>query len=134
MKANEVTEHGRLAITIALAAATIGVVYGYDTGSIAGALLFIPKDFSLSTTATEWITTFTGLGLIAGALLATRIADRYARRGAMIIVAAGFTLFAILQGVAPGIVWLDVTRFMLGVAIGISTVAAPVYIAESAPV
>jgi SP family arabinose:H+ symporter-like MFS transporter len=52
----------------------------------------------------------------------------------MIIVAAGFTLFAILQGVAPGSVWLDVTRFLLGVAIGISTVAAPVYIAESAPV
>ncbi len=134
MKANEVTKRGGLAITIALTAATVGVVYGYDTGSIAGALLFIPKDFSLSTTATEWITTFTGLGLIAGALIATRIADRYGRRVAMIIVAAGFTLFALLQGVAPGIVWLDVTRFLLGVAIGISTVAAPVYIAESAPV
>ena len=134
MKANEVTRRGGLAITIALTAATVGVVYGYDTGSIAGALLFIPKDFSLSTTATEWITTFTGIGLIVGALAATVIADRFGRRTAMIIIAAGFTVFAILQGVAPGIVWLDVTRFFLGVAIGISTVAAPVYIAESAPV
>src|SRR5437763_11502384 len=125
MKASEVTERSRLAITIALTAATVGVVYGYDTGSIAGALLFIPKDFSLSTTATEWITTFTGLGLIAGALAATVIADRFGRRAAMIIIAAGFTVFAILQGVAPGIVWLDITRLFLAVAGGIPTIGGP---------
>ncbi len=125
--------HG-LAITVAMAAATVGVVYGYDTGSIAGALLFLPAQFHLSTTAVEWITTFTGLGLILGALLAKRIADRYGRKAAMILIAIGFTVFAILQAVAPGIVWLDITRFFLGVSIGISTVAAPVFIAESAPV
>ncbi len=125
--------HG-LAITIAMAAATVGIVYGYDTGSIAGALLFLPAQFHLSTTAVEWITTMTGLGLILGALLAKRIADRYGRKAAMILIAIGFTVFAILQAVAPGIVWLDVTRFFLGVSIGISTVAAPVFIAESAPV
>ena len=42
-----------LAITISLAAATVGLVYGYDTGSIAGALSFIPQHFSLSTSA-KW--------------------------------------------------------------------------------
>jgi sugar porter (SP) family MFS transporter len=125
--------HG-LAITVAMAAATVGVVYGYDTGSIAGALLFLPAQFHLSTTAVEWITTFTGLGLILGALLAKRIADRWGRKAAMVLIAIGFTVFAILQAVAPDIVWLDVTRFFLGVSIGISTVAAPVFIAESAPV
>ncbi len=123
-----------LAMTIALTAATVGVIYGYDTGSIAGALLFIPAQFKLSTAATEWITTFTGIGLIIGALLANRLADRFGRKISMIIIAAGFTLFAILQGVALDIVWLDITRFLLGVSIGISTVAAPVFIAESAPV
>ena len=50
-----------MGITVALTAAIVGVVYGYDTGSIAGALLFVPAQFNLSTTATEWITTFTGL-------------------------------------------------------------------------
>lgn len=123
-----------LAITISLTAATIGVVYGYDTGSIAGALLFIPKQFSLSTNAVEWITTFTGLGLILGALIANPLADRYGRKVAMIIVAIGFTVFAIFQAVAQDIVWLDTARFFLGVSIGISVVAAPVFIAESAPV
>jgi MFS transporter, SP family, arabinose:H+ symporter len=123
-----------LSLRIALTAAAVGVVYGYDTGSIAGALLFIPAHFKLSTDATEWVTTFTGIGLIVGALMANRLADRYGRKVAMIIVAAGFTVFAILQGVALDIVWLDVMRFLLGVSIGISTVAAPVFIAESAPV
>jgi MFS transporter, SP family, arabinose:H+ symporter len=123
-----------MGITIALTAAIVGVVYGYDTGSIAGALLFVPAHFHLSTTATEWITTSTGIGLIVGALLANRIADRFGRKIAMVIIALGFTIFAILQAVAQDIVWLDVTRFFLGVSIGISTVAAPVFIAESAPV
>ncbi len=122
-----------LAITVALTAATVGVVYGYDTGSIAGALLFIPAHFHLSTAAVEWVTTFTGLGLILGALMANRLADRFGRKVAMIIVAAGFTVFAILQGAALSIAWLDATRFFLGVSIGISTVAGPVFIAESAP-
>jgi SP family arabinose:H+ symporter-like MFS transporter len=134
MATTEVRSGRSLAITVALTAATVGVVYGYDTGSIAGALLFVPAQFKLSTTAVEWITTFTGLGLILGALLANPIADRYGRKLAMIIIAIGFTIFAVLQGAAQGIVWLDITRFFLGVSIGISTVAAPVFIAESAPV
>ncbi len=134
MTSTKVRSTRGLAITVSLTAATIGVVYGYDTGSIAGALLFVPKEFGLSTNATEWITTFTGLGLIAGALIANRIADRYGRKLAMVIVAIGFTAFAILQAAAQDIVWLDITRFFLGVSIGISVVAAPVFIAESAPV
>src|SRR5579884_1293455 len=134
MARTEVRTRQGMAVTVALTAATIGVVYGYDTGSIAGALLFVPKQFNLSTTATEWIATFTGLGLILGALLANRIADRFGRKVAMMSIAIGFTVFAILQGAAQDIVWIDITRFFLGVFIGISTVAAPVFIAESAPV
>jgi SP family arabinose:H+ symporter-like MFS transporter len=134
MTSTKVRSTRGLAITISLTAATVGVVYGYDTGSIAGALLFVPKEFKLSTSATEWITTFTGLGLILGALIANRLADRYGRKVAMVIIAIGFTVFAILQAAALDIVWLDIARFFLGVSIGISVVAAPVFIAESAPV
>lgn len=123
-----------IAVTVALAAATVGVVYGYDTGSIAGALLFVPAQFHLSTTATEWITTFTGIGLIVGALVAKQIADRFGRKLAMVMIAIGFTVFALLQAASQDIVWLDISRFFLGVSIGISTVAAPVFIAESSPV
>lgn len=122
-----------LAIIIALTAATVGVIYGYDTGSVAGALLFIPAHFKLSTAATEWISTFTGIGLILGALVAKPLADRFGRKLTMLMIAAGFTVFAIAQGVAVDIAWLDIARFLLGVTIGVSTVAAPVFIAESSP-
>ncbi len=132
-QADAVLPRRALATTIALTAATVGVIYGYDTGSVAGALLFIPAQFKLSTAATEWITTFTGIGLILGALIAKPLADRFGRKVTMLMIAMGFTVFAILQGVAVDIVWLDITRFLLGVSIGISTVAAPVFIAESAP-
>lgn len=123
-----------IAVTVALAAATVGVVYGYDTGSVAGALLFVPAHFHLSTAATEWITTFTGIGLIVGALMAKPIADRFGRKPAMVMIAIGFTIFALAQAAAQSIVWLDIARFLLGVTIGISVVAAPVFIAESSPV
>jgi SP family arabinose:H+ symporter-like MFS transporter len=122
-----------LSFTIALTAAAIGVIYGYDTGSIAGALLFIPERFGLSTAATEWVTTFTGIGLIVGALAANRLADRFGRRFAMVALSAGFVVFAVVQGIAQSIAVLDIARFGLGVSIGISTVVAPVFIAESAP-
>jgi sugar porter (SP) family MFS transporter len=122
-----------LSVTIALTAATIGVIYGYDTGSIAGALLFIPAHFDLSTAATEWVTTFTGIGLIVGAIAANRLADAVGRKATMIIIAATFAVFAVFQAVAPTIAWFDAARFLLGVSIGLSTVAAPVFIAESAP-
>lgn len=122
-----------LSIAIALAAATVGVIYGYDTGSIAGALLFIPDHFDLSTRATEWVTTVTGLGLIVGAATANRIADAIGRQLTMVLIAIGFAIFAVLQGLATTIAFLDVARFLLGVTIGVSTVAAPIFIAESAP-
>jgi sugar porter (SP) family MFS transporter len=122
-----------LSVTVALTAATIGVIYGYDTGSIAGALLFIPAHFGLSTAATEWVATFTGLGLIVGAVGANRLADAVGRKVTMVIIAVTFAVFAVLQAVAPSIEWLDAARFGLGVSIGLSTVAAPVFIAESAP-
>jgi sugar porter (SP) family MFS transporter len=122
-----------LSVTIALTAATIGVIYGYDTGSIAGALLFIPAHFDLSTAATEWVATFTGIGLIVGAVAANRVADAVGRKATMIIIAVTFAVFAVFQAVAPSIAWLDTARFLLGVSIGLSTVAAPVFIAESAP-
>src|SRR5689334_7018058 len=60
----------RLGVIIAISAAAIGVIYGYDTGVIAGVLLFVPDQFHLSTSETSSIATAVALGMIAGALLA----------------------------------------------------------------
>jgi sugar porter (SP) family MFS transporter len=123
----------RLGFRIAVAAATIGVIYGYDLGNISGALLFITKDFDLSTKQTEWVATIVVAGSIAGALAASRLANAIGRKPTMMLVALTYAAFAILSGVAPDLVWLDVARFFLGVTIGLSIVTAPIFVAESAP-
>lgn len=60
----------RLVVVIA---AALGVLYGYDTGVVAGALLFVPKALKLSTSDTSSIATAVVLGMIAGALIASRL-------------------------------------------------------------
>jgi sugar porter (SP) family MFS transporter len=123
----------RLGVLVAVSAAAIGVIYGYDTGVVAGALLFVPKQFHLSTAETSSIATAVALGMVAGALLASRIADAIGRKRTMVGIAAGYIAFAALSGAANGLVFLDVARFFLGVTIGLSVVVAPVFIAESSP-
>lgn len=71
--------------------------------------------------------------MIAGALSASRVADRFGRKATMVGIAAWYVLFAALSGPASGRYWLDAARFFLGIIIGLSTVAAPVFIAESSP-
>jgi MFS family permease len=123
----------RLGFRIAVAAATIGVIYGYDLGNISGALLFITEEFDLTTKQTEWVATIVVAGSIAGALVASRLANAIGRKPTMIVVALTYALFAILSGVAPSLLWLDVARFFLGVTIGLSIVTATIFVAESAP-
>ena len=107
--------HHRMGFTVAIAAATIGVIYGYDLGNISGALLFITKEFDLSTKQTEWVATILVAGSIAGALVASRLANAIGRKPTMVVVAATYAVFAMLSGLAQSLVWLDVARFFLGV-------------------
>ncbi|MFI0259188.1 sugar porter family MFS transporter [Streptomyces sp. NPDC017056] len=121
---------GRL---FALTGAVVGVIYGYDTGSISGALVFLSKDFHLSDTEKGLVNSILVFGSILGALIGGKLADALGRKAAMLIVAGSYTVFVVLSALAPNVVVLDAVRFLLGVAIGISIVAAPLYIAESTP-
>jgi sugar porter (SP) family MFS transporter len=121
---------GRL---IALTGAVVGVVYGYDMGSISGALVFLSKEFGLSSAAQGLVNSILVFGSILGALLGGKLADALGRKVAMLVVAASYAVFVALSAFAPNVVVLDVMRFLLGVAIGISIVTAPLYIAESTP-
>src|SRR3954465_12621083 len=123
----------RMGFRVAVAAATIGVIYGYDLGNISGALLFITKEFALSTKQTEWVATIVVAGSIAGALVGSRLANAIGRKPTMVLVAITYAIFAVLSGLAQSLVWLDVARFFLGVTIGLSVVTAPIFVAESAP-
>jgi sugar porter (SP) family MFS transporter len=123
----------RLNILIATTAAIVGLIYGYDLGSIASALLFLVPAFDLSTFMTSVVTSAVVLGQLLGALFAGRISNTFGRKRTMVFVALGYAMFAGLQGLAPNEWFLTVVRFLLGFAIGVSIVVAPAYIAESAP-
>ncbi|WP_327654026.1 sugar porter family MFS transporter [Streptomyces sp. NBC_00483] len=124
---------GRPPLAIVGSAAAVGVIYGYDVGASAGALLFLPGDFDLTMAQAASIVTILGVGQLIGALVAGRLINAIGRRGGMLVVTAGFAVFALTCAAAPNLLVLDASRLLLGVAIGISTVAAPVYVAESSP-
>ena len=121
---------GRL---FALTGAVVGVIYGYDTGSISGALVFLSKDFHLTEAEKGLVNSILVGGSIVGAMIGGKLADALGRKAAMLIVAGSYAVFVALSALAPNVVVLDVVRFLLGIAIGISIVAAPLYVAESTP-
>jgi sugar porter (SP) family MFS transporter len=123
----------RLNILIAGTAAIIGIIYGYDLGSIASAILFLQPDLNLSTFMVSVVTATVVLGQIFGAFNAGRITNWIGRKRTMVAIALGYAIFAALQGLAPNEWFLIVARFLLGFTIGVSIVAAPAYIAESSP-
>lgn len=117
----------------ALTGAVVGVIYGYDTGSISGALVFLSKDFHLTEAEKGLVNSILVGGSIVGALIGGKLADALGRKVAMLIVAASYAVFVALSALAPDVIVLDLVRFLLGIAIGISIVAAPLYVAESTP-
>jgi MFS family permease len=122
-----------LNVLIAGTAAIIGIIYGYDLGSIASAILFLQPDLGLSTFMVSVVTATVVLGQLFGALFAGRITNTIGRKRTMVLVASGYAVFAALQGLAPNEWFLIVARFLLGFIIGVSIVTAPAYIAESSP-
>lgn len=110
-----------------------GLLFGYDTGVIAGALLFIKPEFDLGSFAQGLVVAAVPIGAVFGALVAGPAADNYGRR-LMILVSAGvFIVGALASAAAPGVEVLVLARIVIGVAIGVASAAAPVYISEVAP-
>ena len=111
-----------------------GMLFGYDIGVISGAILFIKKAFSLSAGMEEIVVSSVLLGSLAGAAAGGVLADRLGRRKLLIVTAIVFGLGAVGAALAPGTAWLITARIIAGVAIGIASFVAPLYISEIAPV
>jgi MFS transporter, SP family, galactose:H+ symporter len=122
-----------LVIVIAAIAATGGLLFGFDTGVISGAKQFFREFWVLNDKQVEWITTAGLIGAIAGAAFSGKATDVLGRRivilGAAVIFAAG----ALWTGWAGSPASLFAGRLFLGLAIGISSYAVPMYIAEISP-
>lgn len=125
--------HLRRLDVITVVATFGGLLFGYDTGVINGALDPMVADLGL-TPATEGLVTSSLLvGAAIGALLGGRLADRLGRRRTLVALAVVFFLGAVGSVVAPSFEVMAVVRFLLGVAVGGASVTVPVYLAELAP-
>src|SRR5689334_18162121 len=123
----------RFVYLVAVVAAICGFLFGYDTGVISGALLFIKKDFSLSPWMQSVVTSAVLAGAALGAGFSGTLADRFGRRRMVIAVAVLFFVASLLTGLAPDVSWLAGGRFLVGLAIGVCSYTAPLYISEISP-
>ncbi len=124
--------HRSLALPV-LFAALGGLLFGYDTGVISGAILFISRDFGLRLATEEFVVSAVLAGATLGGALGGLLADAVGRRKTLIGAAALFVLGAVLAAVAPDVGILVVARLIVGLAIGCASLVAPLYIAEIAP-
>jgi MFS transporter, SP family, galactose:H+ symporter len=114
-------------------AAIAGLLFGYDEGVIAIALPLLTKEYPMTPVVSGFMTAAVPLGAVIGASVAGRITDRFGRRRVLMAAAAVFAVAALLAATITSISALVVARLFLGLAIGTAAVAAPLYIAEAAP-
>jgi sugar porter (SP) family MFS transporter len=111
-----------------------GLLFGYDTGVISGALLFIGKDFhGLTSFDKELLTSILLIGALIGALAAGRIADQVGRRPTVLGTAALFVAGVMLAAFSPSYAVLVAARVVIGLAVGSASMVVPLYIGEVVP-
>lgn len=127
---------------VSLVAAMGGFLFGYDYVVIGGAKPFYEKYFQIDETwlssaetarLSGWAMSCALLGCLAGALLAGGLSDKFGRKKLLILAGFLFAVSSALTGWAPSFILFVVWRMLGGVAIGITSNVAPVYIAEVAP-
>ena len=111
-----------------------GLLFGYDTGVVSGALLFLRSEFGgLSNFQLELITSLLLIGAMIGALIAGRLTSRIGRRPTILITATVFALGVLLAAFTPTYSVLLIARVIIGFAVGSSSMSVPLYIGEIAP-
>ena len=125
----------RSALVVALSAATLGIIYGYDGSNVAGAQLYFEDYFGLQDdqAAVETIVTATVYGELIGALAGGFIINRIGRKPSIVGVAIGYVIFCLLCAFSVTPMMLGICRFFLGLTIGVSLIAVPIFVAESVP-
>ncbi|KAJ6419117.1 hypothetical protein OIU84_029261 [Salix udensis] len=123
-------------IGLTVAAGIGGLLFGYDTGVISGALLYIKDEFeevNQSSFLQETIVSMALVGAIIGAAAGGWINDAYGRKKATLLADVVFAAGAVVMAAAPDPYVLILGRLFVGLGVGIASVTAPVYIAEASP-
>ncbi|UNO42697.1 sugar porter family MFS transporter [Streptomyces sp. MST-110588] len=110
-----------------------GILWGYDTGVISGAMLFIKDDIALTPLLEGMVVSGLLVGAMLGAGLAGRLSDSWGRRKLILAASGVFILGTLGASLATGPWSLIVFRFVIGTGVGIASVVVPLYLTELAP-
>lgn len=120
-------------LLITSVAALGGLLFGYDTAVISGAIGPLQNHFALSAAQTGWAASSALAGCVLGSVIAGKGADRFGRRRFLLLAGLGFLASALGTALAPSFFVFILFRILGGVGIGIASLVSPLYIAESSP-
>ncbi|XP_010538418.1 PREDICTED: inositol transporter 4 [Tarenaya hassleriana] len=121
---------------LALSAGIGGLLFGYDTGVISGALLYIKDDFEQvekKTWLQETIVSMAVAGAIVGAAIGGWINDKFGRKISILIADVLFFIGAIVMAIAPTPWVIIIGRILVGFGVGMASMTSPLYISEASP-
>jgi MFS family permease len=110
-----------------------GLLFGYDTGVISGAILFIKKDLHLTSWTEGIVVSSILLGCMIGAAISGPWSDRWGRRKVVLVAATIFCIGALGTALSPNTSVLILFRIILGIAVGSASTLVPMYLSEMAP-
>ncbi|CAN1249204.1 Probable inositol transporter 2 [Linum perenne] len=123
-------------LRLAFSAGIGGLLFGYDTGVISGALLYIRDDFKSvdrQTVLQESIVSMAVAGAIIGAAVGGWANDKYGRKIALMVADFLFFIGAVIMAASPGPATLIVGRVFVGLGVGMASMTSPLYISEASP-
>ena len=125
--------HSYFFIFITTIAALAGILFGYDTGVVSGAILFIHDEYHLTAQTNGLVVSAVLFGALIGAMFSGRMADLWGRKKLLIADALIFIIGTLITAVGSSIEVIAIGRVIVGVAIGVASYVAPLYISEIAP-
>lgn len=118
---------------ISIIAALGGLLFGYDTAVIAGAIGFLQTKFELSAAMTGWAASSAIWGCVVGAIIAGYASDRFGRKKILMATAILFAISAIGSALPDSLTQFVLARFVGGLGVGAASMLSPLYISEIAP-
>ncbi|WP_406705846.1 sugar porter family MFS transporter [Sodalis sp.] len=125
--------HARFTFFVCFMAALAGLLFGLDIGVIAGALPFLSTDLHIDNRQQEWVVSSMMFGAAVGALAAGWMSAKLGRKFSLLTGAVLFIIGSLWSALSPNVESLIIARILLGLAVGIASYTAPLYLSEIAP-